>query len=68
MSIANQIVSASTNARQKAGIKLRWPLEKMVITTASTEVEKTIEKLSRLIEWLSNVKELKQKKCLLNMK
>lgn len=58
MSIANQIVSASTNARQKAGIKLRWPLEKMVITTASTEVEKTIEKLSRLIEWLSNVKRI----------
>ncbi|MCC7552674.1 isoleucine--tRNA ligase [Candidatus Micrarchaeota archaeon] len=58
MEISNEIISASINARQKAQIKLRWPLEKIVFKTNSTEATNTIEKLSRVIEWMTNVKQI----------
>jgi isoleucyl-tRNA synthetase len=60
MTIADEITSASINARQKANIKLRWPLEKIIFNTKSTEAEKTIDKLSRIIEWLANVKTIEK--------
>lgn len=58
MEITNEIVSATINARQKAQIKLRWPLEKIVFKTNSTEATNTIQKLSKIIEWLTNVKSI----------
>ncbi len=60
MEITSEIISASINARQKAQIKLRWPLEKIVFETESTEADLSIEKLSRIIEWLANVKQIEK--------
>jgi len=54
--IAMGISTACANARQKADIKLRWPLEEARIVSESTEVLSAVEHLSELIELLSNVR------------
>ena len=60
--IARQISTACANARQKAGLPLRWPIEEVRIVSESTEVLSTVEHLSALIESLSNVRSAKVSK------
>jgi len=59
---AMAISTACANARQKAVLPLRWPLEEARIVSESTEVLLAIEHLSGLIELLSNVKSAKNAK------
>ncbi|MFH0817000.1 MAG: isoleucine--tRNA ligase [Candidatus Micrarchaeota archaeon] len=59
MSIAREVISAGANARQSADIKLRWPLEELVIVTQSTEAREAIEQLSKIIQESSNVKRVR---------
>ena len=58
MDFAREIVEAASNARQKAGIKLRWPLRKLVVETQDSEVEKAVKRLERVIKAQCNVKEI----------
>ncbi|VVC00310.1 Isoleucine--tRNA ligase [uncultured archaeon] len=56
--IARQISTASANARQKASLPLRWPVEEIRIVSDSTEVLSAVEHVSELIESLSNVRKV----------
>ena len=56
MSIVAEAASAFSNARQGAGVKLRWPLEEVLVSTQSTEVRGAFERLSDVVERLANVK------------
>jgi isoleucyl-tRNA synthetase len=60
--IARQIATACANARQKAALPLRWPLEEVRIVSESTEVLSAVEHLSQLIEPLANVRSVKVSK------
>ena len=57
--IAREISAAAANARQKASLPLRWPLEDIGVVSDSTEVLSSVEHLSGLIESLSNVKSVR---------
>lgn len=56
MAIAQSISSAAANARNNVNIKLRWPLEEIVVVTNSSEVVSAVERLAYIIEGLANVK------------
>ncbi|MCX6769648.1 MAG: isoleucine--tRNA ligase [Candidatus Micrarchaeota archaeon] len=60
--IARNISTAAANARQKADLKLRWPLEELCIVSESTEVLSSVEHLSELIGSLTNVRKVKASK------
>ena len=57
MEIVRDISEASYNARQKAGIKLRWPLRKMVVE-GDEEVENAVRELKEILINQCNVKEV----------
>ncbi|MFH1470391.1 MAG: isoleucine--tRNA ligase [Candidatus Micrarchaeota archaeon] len=59
MTIAREIISAGANARQAADIKLRWPLEELVVVTQSTEARESVERLSKIIQESANVKRVR---------
>ena len=59
---AMAISTACANARQKAVLPLRWPLEEVRIISESTEVLSAVEHLSDLVETLSNVRSVKNAK------
>jgi len=61
MELVRKISEASYNARQRAGIKLRWPLRKLVVE-GDEEVEKAIKDLKEIILNQCNVKEVKYTK------
>jgi len=58
MTHARNIVEAASNARQKAGIKLRWPLRKLIVETDDENVRYAVENLERVIKAQCNVKEV----------
>lgn len=58
MSLAEQIVQAALNAREKAGLGLRWPVKELVIVTKNEEVQSTVENLRELIQKQTNTKSL----------
>ena len=49
MDTARSIAEAASNARQKAGRKLRWPISRIVISPKNEETELEIQKLSSVI-------------------
>ncbi|AIY90260.1 isoleucine--tRNA ligase [Geoglobus acetivorans] len=57
MAIVRDVSEASYNARQKAGIKLRWPLRKLVVE-GDESVRKAVEALREIILNQCNVKEV----------
>ena len=57
MEIVRDISEASYNARQQAGIKLRWPLRKMVVE-GGEEVRRAVENLKDILLGQCNVKEV----------
>ncbi|MDD5317314.1 MAG: isoleucine--tRNA ligase [Candidatus ainarchaeum sp.] len=59
MEIAVDLASAAANARQSAGVNLRWPVAEAVVATQSTEVRGAVERLPFIIEMLANVKRLR---------
>ncbi len=58
MAHARQIINAAANARSKASIKLRWPVEEVRVSTESTEVTSALVRASTLIESMANVRKV----------
>jgi len=58
MDIVREIVEAVNSARADAKIKLRWPVEKLVVVTDNEEVRKTVGELSELLMNVCNVKHI----------
>lgn len=56
MEIARDIVERVASARQKAGIKLRWPVKKVVIKVNTPEAEDAVEALKEVVLHQSNAK------------
>lgn len=58
MSIIRTIIEGTLHARQKAGIKLRWPMSKAIVETQDKNVIKAVNTLSEIIKKQINVKEI----------
>ncbi|HMK46682.1 MAG TPA: isoleucine--tRNA ligase [Methanocella sp.] len=58
MDIARRIVEASSNARQKAKRKLRWPVKKVVVAADNSDVVTAVKDLSGVIREQTNSKEV----------
>ncbi len=58
MELAREIVERVASARQKAGIKLRWPVKLVVVKANSPEVEDAVEATKDIILRLANAKDL----------
>ena len=58
MDIARRIVEASSNARQKAKRKLRWPVRKVVVAAEAPEVGTAVKDLTGVIKDQTNAKEI----------
>jgi len=56
MEICREIGGVVAQLRQNANIKLRWPLEEVVVVTDSTEYVNAVEHFSYIIELIGNVK------------
>ncbi|NLI61932.1 MAG: isoleucine--tRNA ligase [Methanosarcinaceae archaeon] len=57
MEIIRSIVEASSNARQKVGRKLRWPISKIVIESENEKVNKAVIKLKDVLLDQTNSKD-----------
>ena len=57
-SVAFSIIQGSLSAREKAGVGLKWPLQKLTIACPDKDVKKSVEKLKDLILSQINVKEI----------
>jgi isoleucyl-tRNA synthetase len=58
MEIAHEIVERVASARQRAGIKLRWPVKQVVVRANSPEIEDAVEALESVIIHQTNAKSL----------
>lgn len=56
MEIAQEIVDASNSIRADKGVKLRWPLEEVVVITKMTEVKDAVHKTDSVVRMLANVR------------
>jgi len=54
--VGKEIVEAVNGLRAKTGLKLRWPLDDIVIATKSTEVRESVKAVEKAIRVLTNVK------------
>lgn len=57
-SIIRDIIESTLHARQKAGIKLRWPMSKVIVETQDKNVKKAVSSLTGIIKRQINVKEV----------
>jgi isoleucyl-tRNA synthetase len=58
MDIARKIVEASSNARQKAKRKLRWPVRKIVVAAGTGDAVTAVKDLTGVIREQTNAKEV----------
>jgi isoleucyl-tRNA synthetase len=58
MDIARKIVEASSNARQKAKRKLRWPVSKIVVAAETGDVVTAVKDLTGVIKEQTNAKDI----------
>ncbi len=58
MSVVRDLVEAAANARQKAQIKLRWPVKRIIVASESPGVLESIESLESLVKDQINVKKV----------
>lgn len=58
MLVARRIVEACAFARNKAGVKLRWPLSAMVVKTKDEQVRRAVETFNSLLQASCNVKQV----------
>ena len=58
MDIARKIVESSSNARQKAKRKLRWPVRKIVIAPDTADVVTAVKDLKGVIKEQTNAKDV----------
>ncbi len=56
MSTARSIVEAASNARQKAGRKLRWPISRIVVSPESEAAAKAVDRLRSVLMDQTNSK------------
>ncbi len=56
MGTARSIVEAASNARQKVGRKLRWPISRIVVSPESEDVAKAVERLRSVLMDQTNSK------------
>ncbi|MGC8662216.1 MAG: isoleucine--tRNA ligase [Candidatus Micrarchaeia archaeon] len=59
--IAIDATTAILNSREKAKIKLRWPLSSAILEVKSNKALKALERLSNVIEDYANIKKLELK-------
>ncbi|BAI60292.1 isoleucyl-tRNA synthetase [Methanocella paludicola SANAE] len=58
MDVARKIVEASSNARQKAKRKLRWPVKKITVAPDTEETATAVKDLTGVIREQTNAKEI----------
>jgi isoleucyl-tRNA synthetase len=58
MNTARSIVEAASNARQKAGRKLRWPISRIVVSPENEGAAKAVERLRSVLMDQTNSKEI----------
>jgi isoleucyl-tRNA synthetase len=58
MQAVRNITEACLNARQEAGIKLRWPLPSLSVETKEKSVSTALKKFGKLLEKTCNVKKV----------
>lgn len=65
MRIVKEIVEAASAARQSAGIKLRWPVKRVVVLSDEEKVSEAVRKLNEVLIAMCNAKSvlLKTKKA-----
>ena len=59
MEIIKQIAEASNYARQKFGLKLRWPVKKLLVQTKNKDIKRAIKSLESVLLNICNVKSVK---------
>ncbi|MCS7109612.1 MAG: class I tRNA ligase family protein, partial [Candidatus Micrarchaeota archaeon] len=57
--IAREIAEGCNSIRASANLKLRWPLEELIVVSRSIETSNTIRNADRIIRLLTNVKSVK---------
>ncbi len=60
--IARNAITALLNSREKAEVRLRWPIASGRLEVKDGEVQAALERMSGLIEEYTNIKELKVKR------
>jgi len=58
MEYAKEIVSAANAARQRAKVKIRWPLKRLILEGNKALLKKVIERTGDIIKEMTNVKEV----------
>jgi isoleucyl-tRNA synthetase len=58
MAIAREVYKASSSARMKAGLKHRQPVRKLLVYTDSERVREAIDKLSGVLRFACNAKQI----------
>ena len=58
MEYAKEIVSAANAARQRAKVKIRWPLKRLILEGDEALLKKVIERTENVIKEMTNVKEI----------
>ncbi len=58
MEIVREITESVSNARQKAGIKLRWPVKRVLIETDNDDVRDEVSTLSHILLDQTNAKNI----------
>ncbi len=61
-SVATDAITAILNSREKAGIRLRWPVKSAKLEVSSDEAYDAVERFSEVIKEYVNAKELELKK------
>ncbi|MCD6549091.1 isoleucine--tRNA ligase [Candidatus Micrarchaeota archaeon] len=57
--VADQVVSTVNTLRQKAGIKLRWPVEEIIFVPFDSFSEEAVMKFSDVIRDMANIKDVR---------
>jgi len=58
MEVVKEVLEASLFARQQAGIKLRWPVKRIVIVSADERIKSAVEDCKTVLLSLCNCKEV----------
>jgi isoleucyl-tRNA synthetase len=58
MEIIKKIIDSSYSARQKAKLKLRWPIKKVLIVSKDKKLIKSVKKLNEVLKRMCNAKEI----------
>jgi len=59
MEIVKRLSEAVNLARQRAKVKLRWPVKELIVLTRKKNVEKTVEDLKEIVLRICNAKSIK---------